>query len=165
VDLLLQALAQLPPGDQAASFLTVIGDGSHRSYFADMARHLEVSDRVRFTGWLSREEIRSQFQGSHLFVLLSRAEGMSNALLEAMACGLPVITTAAFGSTELVKQEQNGFLVPGEDSRAVAAHWRELLQTPELLASLGQNSLKIARSFSWQKVGTAYGELLSRMLS
>lgn len=165
VDRLLEALAQLPPRDRAASLLTVIGDGPHRSRLTEQARHLGVSERVRFTGWLSREEIRSQFQSSHLFALLSRAEGMSNALLEAMACGLPVIATAAFGSTELVRQEHNGFVVPLEDSRAVAGHWRQLLQTPELLASLGQNSLNIVRGFTWQKVGTAYGELLSGMLS
>jgi glycogen(starch) synthase len=165
VDRLLEALAQLPPRDRAASLLTVIGDGPHRGRLAEQARHLGVSERVRFTGWLSREEIRTQFQGSHLFALLSRAEGMSNALLEAMACGLPVIATAAFGSTELVQPEHNGFLVPMEDRLAVAGYWRQLLQTPELLASLGQNSLNLARSFSWQRVGKAYGELLNGMLS
>ncbi len=165
VDRLLEALAQLPPRDRAASLLTVIGDGPHRGRLAEQARHLGVADRVQFTGWLSREEVRSRFQGSHLFALLSRAEGMSNALLEAMACGLPVIATPAFGSTELVKPEHNGFLVPLEDSRAVAGHWHQLLQSPELLAALGQNSLNLVREFTWQKVGTAYGALLNGMLS
>jgi glycosyltransferase involved in cell wall biosynthesis len=161
----LEALAQLPPRGRTASLLTVIGDGPERGRLAKQARHLGVAERVRFTGWLPREEIRSQFQGSHLFALLSRAEGMSNALLEAMACGLPVIATAAFGSTELVKPEHNGFLVPLEDSRAISGYWQKLLQAPELLPSLGQNSLNIARSLTWRKVGTAYGELLDRMLS
>ena len=81
--------------------------------------------RVEFIGWQATDQLRKEYADSNLFLFPSRHEGMPNAVLEAMASGLPVIATRIAGNEELVVDGQTGILVPVEDAAALREALRE----------------------------------------
>jgi glycosyltransferase involved in cell wall biosynthesis len=84
---------------------------------------------------------------------------MSNALLEGMACGLPVVVTDTGGTLELVRD--NGLIVPKRDPAALAMAILEILSDEEKRIRMAQSSLSIARAFSWREMARQYRELYS----
>src|SRR5262249_56746103 len=98
--------------------LVIVGDGPLRESLAGQARTLGVEDSVRFEGTVA--DVRPVLAAMDVFVLPSRAEGMSNALLEAMAAGRPVVATAVGGNTEVVTDGETGLLVPPANPAAIA---------------------------------------------
>jgi len=98
--------------------LVIVGDGPLRpAVEAEIAR-AGIGDMVWLAG--ERHDVPEMLRGLDVFVLPSRAEGISNTILEAMACGLPVIATAVGGNAELIVPEVTGSLVPADDSAALA---------------------------------------------
>jgi len=122
LDVLLEALGMLPR--DAAWELRVAGDGPQRPELEARARELGVADRVSFLGWMRRPELAAALRESDLYVFPSRDEGMPNAVLEAMASGLPVAATRIAGCEELVVPGETGLLAspdsPGELAAALA---------------------------------------------
>lgn len=110
LDVLLDALALLPP--DAAWELHLAGDGPFRPELEARAGALGLGERVRFRGWMDRAGLARELPGMDLFVFPSRDEGMPNAVLEAMASGLPVAATRIAGNEELVVPGGNGLLCP-----------------------------------------------------
>jgi len=87
-------------------------EGDWRARLAAQARELQVSDCVRFLGAMPQEELRVPLSAADVFVLASSNEGWANVLLEAMACGLPVVATDVGGSAEVVCRPELGSVVP-----------------------------------------------------
>jgi glycosyltransferase involved in cell wall biosynthesis len=113
---LIRAMAHLKDGS-----LVIIGDGPQRRKLESLSKHLELNDRVFFTGWISdRSKIFDYLKQSTVFVLPSLSEGRPRVLLEAMACGLPVVATDVGGVPEVVVDGVNGLLVPPRDEKALA---------------------------------------------
>lgn len=115
--------------------LTLIGDGNCEEELKELANGLGVSDRVMFKGYVNHDSIGEIYRNSDLFVLPSQNEGMSNALLEAMASGLPVIVTDTGGTSELL--DGNGVVVPMGDSDAIAQGVRGLMDDQEARRRMG----------------------------
>ena len=124
IDLLLTA-ASLVLRDHRDCHFLIVGDGCDRAALESQARQLGLANSVHFVG--QRADVPNLLAASTAFVLPSRWEGMSNALLEAMATGLPVVATAVEGSTELVRSGETGLLVPAGRSEALAAAIRTTL--------------------------------------
>ncbi len=101
--------------------LTLAGRGEARTGLAESARRLGIAERVDFRGEVDGRELLRLYCGNHLFVLPSLAEGMSNALLEAMACGLPCVSTPVSGATDLIRDGENGVLAEDYTPRALSA--------------------------------------------
>jgi glycosyltransferase involved in cell wall biosynthesis len=95
-------------------------------------------------------------------MLPSYNEGMSVALMEALASGLPVIVTETGGTAELVKD--NGFIVPWADPAALAGALEKFLLQPALCREMGQRSLEIAADFSWERTTHEYLNLSNDLL-
>jgi colanic acid/amylovoran biosynthesis glycosyltransferase len=104
----------------------IIGNGAERSRLLYTIVDLELQGQVHLLGRLSAAEVRSQLQQADVFLLASLCEGISNAVLEAMACGLPVVTTDCGGVREAVTDGVEGFVVPGGDPEAMAAALAQL---------------------------------------
>jgi glycosyltransferase involved in cell wall biosynthesis len=113
----------------------IVGDGPLRADLERQATTLGVRDDVAFTG--SVADVRGPLAAMDVFVLPSRAEGLSNALLEAMATARPVIATAVGGTGEALEGGATGLLVPPGDARALATAAVGLLKDPARAARLG----------------------------
>jgi glycosyltransferase involved in cell wall biosynthesis len=131
VDTLLAATARVPDLS-----LVVVGDGPDRGRLEAKAAQLEVRDRVLFRGQSRR--VPDFLRASDAFVLSSHGEGMSNALLEAMASGLPCLATRTVGGARELLDNGRGLLVADGDVAAWAAAIVRVRDDPELASALGQ---------------------------
>lgn len=119
-DVLLKALAKVPE-----AYLWVAGEGPQHAELEALAARLAVKPRVRFLGW--REDIASLFASTDLFICPSRHEPFGNVVLEAWAQELPVIATASEGPAALIRNGENGVLVPVDEAQALARAIRSVL--------------------------------------
>ena len=101
---------------------------------------------------------------STIFLFPSRHEGMPNALLEAMASGLPVIASCIAGNEELVVDDETGFLVPSEDIEALRTALRKLVSEQASRAQMGNASRQyVEASYSWESTAQQYALLLEKV--
>jgi len=150
VDLLIEAVKHVDAN------LVVVGGGPLERALRELARD---NPRVRFTGPLPRGDALKLVKGSDVFVLPSRREGLSTALLEAMAMGVPVVATKVGGNLELVERGETGLLVDPEPSQLAGAI-SLLLEDRGLAKRLAENAAKIAREkYSWPVVYRQYLEV------
>lgn len=131
--------------------ITIIGDGPERENLQTMAQDLQVP--VTFTGAIDHDEIVQHYQAHDLFVLPSANEGMSNTVLEAMATGLPIITTNTGGTAELITD--NGWVIDRTD-QALKTALTEAIETRETLITKGKSSRSKAETMSWTAVADSY---------
>ena len=115
--------------------------------------------KVEFRDYIPHNQIQDAYRSSDVFVLPSLNEGMSNAVLEAMAAGLPIITTDTGGSVELIKG--NGFIVEKKDTQSIVRAIQAFLNSRELIVEMGQHSRKIAENLGWNNIARAYYDLYS----
>ncbi len=157
---LIRAVRQLTTeGHEVA--LELVGGGDDRAACESLACALGVSDRVRFAGAVSREQVAQHYSSADLFVLASYNEGMSVSLLEAMASGLPVVVTRTPGTGELVREGVNGFSVPWGDDGALVTAMRRFCEDRSLAGRLGAASRECALAFGWDAAAARYMELFS----
>lgn len=132
--------------------LVIIGDGEIRRQLEARARMLGVADRVRFTGRVSDEVLRSTLTGAFAFVMPSRAELQSIATMEALASGLPVVAADAMALPHLVHPGENGYLYEPGDIDALAGHLRTVLTaSPEELERLRRGALQTVEAHDIQR--------------
>jgi glycosyltransferase involved in cell wall biosynthesis len=135
LDVLLRALPLLVARVPEAQLL-IVGDGPGRDSLRALARTLGCGDRVVFAGALP--DAARVLPLADLYATASRREGLPTAVLEAMACGLPVLATEAPGHVDAVEPEVTGRLVPLDDASALAAAAAALLRDPALRARMGR---------------------------
>lgn len=160
LDILLHAWARIS-GLMPCARLLLVGGGTLLPQLDAMARALGVSASVRFTDLVS--DVRPFLAEAQVFVLPSRFEGMPNALLEAMAAGLPCVATRVSGSEDLIVDGESGLLVPPEDPAALAEALLTLMTNPERARKLGRAAReRIENHFSDTiligRLVTLYGE-------
>ncbi len=144
--------------------LTIVGSGPDETVLKYMARDLNIIDGVAFKG--RQEDVLSELYSTDIFVLPSLSEGMSNVLLEAMACGLPVVATCVGGNGDLIKDRHNGLLIPPKDSISLSEALLELLEDDELVQRLGKEARKtVEENYSMGHIVDKYVELYSLLLA
>lgn len=158
LDCLLEALALL----DVPFTLEIVGDGPDRPMFEAQAARLNLGNRVAFTGWLPVDQVISRYGAADILVLPSLGEGMSNVVLEAMGCGLPIVGTDIPGNSELIVPGKNGFLVPLQNAAALAQALRTLLVNRTLRQQMGLASRSRAESYQWRRTAESYLALSSR---
>jgi glycosyltransferase involved in cell wall biosynthesis len=124
-------------------------DGRMFEDFPAVARELEVADTVRFIGPVAEEDKPALYRGAHVFAYPSRYEGFGLPPLEAMASGVPVVTTTAGSLPEVMGSA--GYLIPPDDTRTFGAAILTILVEPRVAEDLRARSLAQARQFSWEK--------------
>lgn len=145
--LLLDAFADISP-EHPEYCLKIFGKGSLENELKTYAENLGVADKTQFMGYVSN--MPEQLEKASLFVLSSNFEGMPNALMEAMALGLPCISTdcPAGGPKYLIKNGENGLLVPVGDKEKMRDAIRCILSNKEAAKKMGQKARKIAEELA-----------------
>jgi len=142
-DLFLRAVAAVASRFPLAEFV-LVGDGPFRQQWEELAGQLGIGPRTRFLG--ERRDITSVLAALDVVVSPSRSESLSNAILEAMAAGRPVVATRVGGNPELVRDRGTGLLVAPEDEGALANALETLLASPDLAREWGENARRLARA-------------------
>ena len=165
-DVFIKAAASIVPHFPNVSF-SIAGDVLEPDYFAELqalVRNLHLSDHFHFVG--SVTDLHHYLSAADIFVLPSRSEGFSNAILEAMAASLPVVATDVGGNSEAVKDGITGFLVPSNDPAALASAITRLLSDPSQAKAMGAaGKVFVAENFTTEtmmtRITTAYKNLLA----
>lgn len=140
--------------------LLLVGDGPERGNLEAQARALDLEGRIHFVG--IQRNVPEWLHASDVFVLSSVSEAASITLLEAMACARPVVVTAVGGNPELVREGQDGYLVPRGDAAAMADRLALLLQDPERASAMGRSGrTRVLDEFQIETTISRYGELFA----
>jgi len=131
-------------------FLAVGGaspEGDMSAALEEQARSLGLSERVRFLGHVAPDALKVPYSAADVFVLATRYEGWANVFLEAMACGLPVVTTDVGGNREVVVDDTLGTIVPFGDPGLLTRALREALATNWDRQAI----VEYAKAFGWER--------------
>lgn len=145
--------------------LKIVGEGDSKQKLMNQVKKLSLGDAVEFTGLIRHENLAPIYRKAHAFVLPSLNEGMSNVILEAVASGLPIVTTDTGGSKELTRDGVNGFIVKMKDSDDITEKLEQLVTNPELCSRMSKESRKIAKELSWEKVAKEYTEVYGKIIN
>lgn len=161
-DLLIQAFSKLKPLENKPKLL-IVGHGSELDNLKESARKCGISDSVVFTG--ERSDLEKLYPIMDVFVLPSKNEGISNTILEAMACGLPVIASNVGGNPELIDHEESGLLV---ESGAVSSFVDALqlyMDQPEFRTKMGAHAReKVLNRFSLKQMLLNYENIYKSLV-
>jgi len=153
IDLLIQSVAQLKNLGVKVQ-LTIAGGGPPQCELEWKRIQLGVSDQVTFLGRIPHEEMPQIYRNNDIFVMSSAHEGMSNAMLEAMASGLPIITTPCEGTDELITD--NGIVVEHARAKDITEAIMILLNDRNICKAMSYAARKCAEQFSWSSVAQKY---------
>lgn len=161
LDILLEALAGIEDIDWR---LTIAGDGPLRPALEELAFRKGLQERIAFKGWLEKPALHKEYREAQVFAFPSRDEGMPNAVLEAMASGLPVAATRIAGNEELVVDGETGYLVSVGDASGLQVALRRLLAEPAGRARMGEAARRrVQGAYSWENTASKYIDLFTRI--
>jgi glycosyltransferase involved in cell wall biosynthesis len=157
---LVEALGELRGEDVS---LTLVGSGPEERNLRALAR-ASGAGNVTFAGAVRHEHIAEYYRQADVFVLPSLSEGLSNAVLEALACGLPLLLTSAEGTVQLLRDGWNGCVIRKRSAADIAECLRRYLQDPGTLRLHGGHSREVAQSVSWAGIVDSYRRLYRQMV-
>lgn len=163
VDIVLRAFEIIQKNIPEA-VLTVAGDGSQRMALQNLAETLGVK-HVSFVGRVAPHKIRDFYDAADIYLNGSRIDNQPLSLLEAFACGLPIVTTDAGGIPDIVTDGETGFLVPRGNYQLLAERALQLLGDPALAEKLAQKGKLECRKYSWALVRDAWMDVYEKLAS
>lgn len=143
--------------------LIIYGEGECREQLEQLIEEKELTDRITLPG--SVTDIADRIAKARIFTLTSNTEGMPNSIMEAMALGIPVISTdcPCGGPATLIRDGENGLLIPVGDAYALADAMRQILSNPVLEHKLGENAYKITEELNPEKVDNQWKKYLEQV--
>lgn len=151
---LIRAVKEL---DDPRFHLFIAGDGPLEGELKELARELGVEDQVHLLGF--RRDVYRLSSAADLFLFASRQEGLSVSVMEAMACGLPIVASAIRGNTDLIDHGKGGFLVAPDDAAGFADAIRRVLSRPGIRSDMKRHNLEKIREYSMEAVTAQMAEL------
>jgi len=143
--------------------LNIAGEGNLTGRLRELANKSDVADRVSFLGRVAAEKMPQLYRDNDIFLMSSAHEGMSNAMLEAMASGLPIITTNCEGVEELITD--NGIVVEKAQAEKVAEAIKALADNPQSYIQMSAAARSRAQKFSWENTAKQYIDCYERVIS
>lgn len=153
VDILLKALPML---HVTCYMLHIVGDGDLRPRYEKLARELGIGDKVNFIGMAADDDLPKHYQQCEIFVLpsINRGEAFGMVLLEAMACGKPVVASDLPGVRSVFENRKQGLLVEPGNAADLAEKIRIILSDDDLAKKMGEEGKKLVEEkYIWEKVG------------
>jgi len=146
--------------------LTIIGDGYWHDTLKQVAKKLGIEQYVTFLRHVPHKEIVTYYKNANVFVFPSFSEGLPKVVLEAMACGLPVVASNVDGNNELVIDGYNGYLIDPYNIDDMVEKVVHLLKNKELAIKMGQNGRDIVlKSFTWDNIAKLCNKYYNNCLS
>lgn len=168
---LIDALARIAP-DLPGARLTVVGDGPVRAALEAQAERLGVSDRITFVGMVPNEDLPAHFATADLFVVPSiidetgDREGLPVSILEAAACGVPIVASDVGGISDFVEDRVTGLLVPAGDVAALAEAIKRLGDNAGLTRAITVSArVRVESGFSWDSVSDRFDAIYQKLLA
>lgn len=158
IDWLIQAAAILPPEWRERIEISIVGDGPELVRLKTAAKELGLEQQIRFLGEVPTCKMSDLYAEADLFVLASSAEGLSNALLEAMAAGLP-----CFHATPTGFEDVDEAIVTFRSHQSLSSKLLSLLEDPPWGRRLGEEAAKTAQKFDWRRAAERYDALLRQI--
>ncbi len=155
----IKALPRLRELAEVPFVVEVAGSGAFRGRLSEMAEELGVTDLIQYVGTVPYDQLEKSYQYADIFVLTSLYEGMPAVILEAMGCGLPIVASDVGGNNEIVKEGENGFLIPGDNTEKLAHDLATLVNDTALRARLGKKSREMAMAYDWSNIMAEYNKL------
>jgi glycosyltransferase involved in cell wall biosynthesis len=129
--------------------LTIVGEGNQRSALQEKISRLDLSNQISLVG--SQEKVEAFLWNADLYIHSAITEGFGLTLIEAMACGLPVVCTDGRGNRDLIHEGENGFMVGERDPKLLADKIELLLKNDNLRLEMGEKARKFAQGFGMEK--------------
>lgn len=162
VGMMLDVVAELKK-DRPDIVFEVLGDGPEMGSLKEQARQSDIGQNVKFRGRVSEPASHQIFSRSTIFVLNTNYEGLPHSVLNALAAGLPVITTSIGGNAEVIRNGENGLMVPYNDKKAWLGAVRTLLSDENLRQKFIQNGRKTLEKFKWEKLVEKTVEVIRKL--
>jgi glycosyltransferase involved in cell wall biosynthesis len=148
VDMLIRAFAEVSTPEAK---LEIAGVGDYRGSLERLVESLKLTESVKFLGFVPEVDKPRLLRRAWATLLASPKEGWGISNLESAACGTPVIATNSPGVRESVQDGKTGYLVPPDDTGAMAGAMRRLIESPSLVEELGRNGRRFAEGFTWER--------------
>jgi glycosyltransferase involved in cell wall biosynthesis len=157
VNYLIKAYGQIQ--EKIPHKLVIVGDGPERAKWEELARTIDMKNRIVLTGWISNDELSTLYSTCSFFVLPAvydkhgDTEGLGVVLIEAMSCCKPVIASGVGGITDVVEHGINGILVPAGDISALSNAIMKLVEDDHLRRKMGRKAKEIVdEKFNWDTI-------------
>ena len=140
----------------------IVGDGPMKKFYENLS--IPFKNNIIFTGYIQKEELPKFYQLADVLVLPSLSEGLPNVILEAAAAGTTSVATSTGGISDIIRHEENGFLVKDENINSFYHYIKMLIQDDELLKIMGKKiKIYVNRNFDWSKIIKKYIELYTKL--
>jgi glycosyltransferase involved in cell wall biosynthesis len=159
-ELVIAAFERLVRRHQPSASLVFVGDGEDRRSLEAMVDRLALRDRVSITGFVDRAMVANHLSAADVVVTGSHFEGWPTSVLEALACGVPVVSTSVGGVHELIRDGRNGFVVSGRDPEAFSRAINDCLALPDARSEC----TRVAAHYALETMPRRLGELWSPLL-
>ena len=156
---LLEALLKVVEHNETARFM-IIGDGNLRGVVEEFLREKSLGPRVTFLGWVPHNELPAHLNELKLLVLPSYSEGLPNVMLEAMACGTPVLATPVGSVPDIIRDGETGFIMEDNSPQCIAGNVERALNDPNL-EEIANNARALTESeFTYEAAVERYRRIL-----
>jgi glycosyltransferase involved in cell wall biosynthesis len=142
--------------------LTIVGGGQIERQLRKIVAERELSGVIEIAGRIDSKKMPELYRRNDIFISASMQEGMSNAMLEAMASGLPIVTTRCEGLAELI--DDNGLIIEQDNIEEIAKAVKRLADNPELYKQMSISARKQAEKFDWVNVASSYIEQYRKII-
>jgi len=159
----IQVLRALSKLNKTNFHYLIVGNGESEQKLKKAVNELMLQDKVSFLGF--RRDVLELLAASDVFILTSRREGLPKAVMEAMAVGLPIIATDVRGNRDLVKNGENGYLVPLDDVEQTVIVIKRLIDSEDLRRSMGEKSKELVKQYDLRNIISQMEKIYDLFLS
>ena len=164
IDTLIKACGILKKREVNNFRLTVIGEGHLKGLMFSHIEEYNLKDKVNFLGWKDLDELPELYRNADIFILPSVMEGMPSVALQAMASGLPIITSKVKGFEALLEENINGLSAEYNNAEDFADKIERLIKYPKVIEIMSQKSYEKSKDFSWENIAKKYLELYNHSI-